>query len=895
MKSILIVDDDPLVLAALNRVLRARNFNLYSVSSGDEALQIMREHSIHLVLSDYLMPNMVGTALLAKIAIKWPETQRLIISGHSDYDTVLKAIQTGVVHKFLAKPWSNNELLEHIESALQLVVSPKPLPTENAVLSKHQALNQGIHLQAILNTVRDGIVTYNKSGVILSVNQALLNCFSYLESDLIGMSLIQLIPALELDESIQASAKLVGRKKTGEVFPLEFTCSDMNTQGFDHQLGVIRDLTQWAVRETENKQLLAALDSCQDSYALFSASGHLIRCNQKFKEMYQHCRPGPEIGISYRTFLDDCVRSGLFPEAKANPQLFIDGLISSNTENIEQQYQLEGNKWIQIHQTRAENDCVISFHIDVSQSKRSQLLLQNALSEAQQANSARGRFLAMMSHEIRTPLNAVLGLLQVLRNTPLTERQLEYIATAESSGRSLLNIITDILDYSKIEANKLSINAQPCSLKKLADSILDMLDIVHNCSAVTLILDFDESIEQQVLVDKHRLRQILVNLLANSLKFTHSGEVTLKIAKKAPHVYVFSVIDTGIGIAPELQSHIFDEFTQARKIGSSGTGLGLAISQRLVKLLGAELQFTSTENIGSCFWFSLDLADAEQQPELERHWHFATGQPVLLVDDIDTNRLVAGEILKSSALEVSYASDGLEALKACKNNQFALILMDISMPKMDGLTATCEIRKLKNYQKVPIVALTAYAMEDERQKFLAIGMDDVIEKPLEKVLMLNTLAKYLRCFQEVEIKSSHRSDSEHSTTLFNKHAINKLAQDTNELILADLVKVFIKDLTQRLSDLQQISHQQQLYDTDLEIVERHFHSITSSSAIYGLQPLSAKASLLEMKIKREKVSLSQDMRDNISDFCQLAQQSMSALKLCIEQRYCPEVETDQAL
>jgi len=889
VKSILIVDDDPLVLSALLRVVRSCEFDIYSASSGEQALRIMREQTIHLVLSDYLMPNMLGTQLLAKIAVKWPETQRLIISGHSDYKTVLKAIQSGVVHKFLAKPWSNNELLEQIDIALKQVLEQPPVSAKKMLVSEHHVLNQGIHLQAILNTVRDGIVTYNKSGVILSVNQALLSCFNYIESDLIGVNLVQVIPDIEISEKIQASAKLVGRKKTGEVFPLEFTCSDMSTQGFDHQLGVIRDITDWAVRETENKQLLAALDSCQDSYALFSASGHLIRCNQKFQEMYADCEKGPVVGVSYREFLEDCIASGLFPEARESAELFIDVLLQADVQPSEQQYKLGRNKWIQIHQTRADNDCVISFHIDVSQSKRSQLLLQNALTEAQHANSARGRFLAMMSHEIRTPLNAVLGLLQVLRDTPLSEQQLEYIVTAESSGRSLLNIITDILDYSKIEANKLSIHEQSCSLIELCHSIADMIRTVNDNDQVALVLDFDKKIDTQVLVDSHRLRQILVNLLANSMKFTRRGQVMFKVTKSVDDCYHFSVRDTGIGIPLNQQQSIFDEFTQAGNNGQTGTGLGLAICRRLVVLLGGELSFESEENIGSCFWFDLTLAHCEPPKTEKKHFKFDAGQQVLLVDDSETNRIVAGEVLKNHGLSVSYAADGPAAIAACKEQQYALLLMDISMPKMDGVSATKVIRKIAHYKTLPVIALTAYAMEDEKIRFLNNGMNDVIEKPFEKTVMLNTLAKYLKTHPEklpakTNTPANNIKTADSIACMIKSEALDKLALDTSEELLVTLVTVFTNDLNERIKDLQKMMLQGGISAEDLACIERHFHTIASSSAIYGLQRLSASALVLEHQLKAQTQTAGENMKPDISVFCQLAGQSLQLLAQLIEER-----------
>ena len=378
------------------------------------------------------------------------------------------------------------------------------------------------------------------------------------------------------------------------------------------------------------------------------------------------------------------------------------------------------------------------------------------------------------------------------------------------------------------------------------------------------------------------------------MKFTISGEVVFKVERCLDQGYRFSVSDTGIGISQALQATIFDEFTQANILGGSGTGLGLAICKRLVSLLGGKLEFSSVENVGSCFWFTLELMETEPVVERETHWVFEPGQQVLLVDDSETNRLVAGEMLKMSGLEVSYAMDGLEAITACRAHQYSLILMDISMPNMDGITATQQIRQLENFQQVPILALTAYAMEDEKERFMAIGMDAVIEKPLEKVLLLNTLAQYLAAqgeAQEQVLATQKRTVeqriSEVGNVLLDTQALDKLASDTSDKVLVDLVAIFIKDMNQRVTQLQQVTSRE-LTPKDLEDIERHYHSVSSSSSIYGLQRLSKKASQLEQKIKRQQLTTESSANEDITAFCQLLEQSIKQLSDYVEQRYCSE-------
>ena len=899
MKKVLIVDDEPLVLKSLQRVLKSPNVQIFCADSASQALQVLADQKIDVILCDYAMPKVLGTELLADVARRWPDTQRLILSGHADFTTVLKSIQSGVVHKFLAKPWSNVQLQQQVHSALsnnQADSEVAAVDDNSATAGKALDMEQ-IRLQAILNTVPDGILSYDQQGKIKSVNQALLHCFGYSETELLGAQIQQLIPQYHLASSDNRTAKLAGLKKTGEVFPLQLRSSDMSSQGFSQQLAVITDLSNWAVTETQNKQLLAALDSCQDGFALFNASGYLIRCNQKFLDLYSRCRNGPKVGTSYRSFLQDALDSGLFPKAVDDREHWLNTFVSPSAEGAEIQYQLDQQRWIQVRQTCADNDCMISFHLDISATKAIQLELQQALQQAKQATSARGKFLAMMSHEIRTPLNSVLGLLQLLHESELSDQQLKYIETASVSGNSLLKIITDILDYSKIEANKIELHPDACSLPQLAESVVQMLSVLHCDKPLSLQLQVDENIAETVLVDELRLRQVLVNLVSNALKFTPSGEVLLKLQKQGQLNYHFSVRDTGIGIPKIQQNQIFQEFNCGHdNKGNSGTGLGLAISQRIIQLMGGCIEFNSIEHSGSCFYFSLQLPSIarSEKPDI-CYWQFDPAPEILLVDDSQTNLLVASQMLESAGIHVSIASNGQQAISACERKMFSMVLMDISMPVMDGVTACHKIKQLSNYLKTPILALTAYAMREDKQRFLAAGMQDVIEKPIDKQLMLATIAKYFPGARSVVgVPAESRSggtaapediESPSSPAVPNVdwQAVEKLATDTSEQQLPALVDIFLQDIENRLVNIQNLT-EQQISGQSKEDLQREFHTIGSSSALYGLVQLSAMARQMEALLQQQQLTEPAKLTGLINQFVEVAQQSLARLVQYLQSR-----------
>lgn len=438
---------------------------------------------------------------------------------------------------------------------------------------------------------------------------------------------------------------------------------------------------------------------------------------------------------------------------------------------------------------------------------------------AEESKKTKEQFLANMSHEIRTPMNAIIGMTEILEENNHDEEQKECIEAIRVSADHLLSIINDILDFSKIESGKITFEKHPFKLEKLIEGIIQTLHFTVGKKSISLNYSISKNVPPIIIGDVVRLRQILLNLCSNSIKFTESGSVKIDVQLKEQvnddYIILFTITDTGIGISSDNLPTIFESFVQAsrdttRKYG--GTGLGLTITKQLVELQGGSISVKSKQNKGSQFLFTLPLKKGEedQVASSENEKTFVCtgleGIKILAAEDNPMNQILIKKILNKWNLEYDIASNGKIAIEKLSQTDYDIILMDMHMPEMDGYEATEFIRKKMNTPKslIPIIAVTANALVGEEEKCLAAGMNDYISKPLNKKKlyqkMLKLIAKNNVSKAEetiVEIKSETKSKNKKYTDLT---YLKELAEGSNEFML-EMINSFITDTPQTLNNM----------------------------------------------------------------------------------------------
>lgn len=499
-----------------------------------------------------------------------------------------------------------------------------------------------------------------------------------------------------------------------------------------------------SLRESENKFRLL-IESAHDG-VLLSKNGQVIEANPAFCNLFGYA-PQELIGVSVLIFVSPIDQQRVADSIKnkvEKPYKLIcvrkDGT-PFHVEVIGKHIQINGEE---VRMTTMR---------DISDIMRTEQALKDAMEKSLQMAKVKSEFLANMSHEIRTPLNGILGMVSLLRETELTEEQKKFTQVLKTSADNLLILVNDILDFSKIEAKKLTVEKVNFNLKQTIEEVHQLLLPLANSKNLKFHYIISANVAADYLGDPYRLKQILINLCNNALKFTLHGEIKLDISLRDNNELEFKVSDTGIGIPPQRVEDMFNPFVQddtstTRKFG--GTGLGLSITKHLVELMDGSINVSSVFNKGSTFTVILPLPAAAAQKEKaqpvksDSFFEELSKFPMnlLLVDDNEENRFLITTYLKKLPITVDIAENGKIALEKMRLNNFDIVLMDIQMPVMDGLEATLHRRKFEADHGLPrttIIALSAHAMEEERQKSAKAGCDLHLTKPISKKVLFETL------------------------------------------------------------------------------------------------------------------------------------------------------------
>ena len=719
-------------------------------------------------------------------------------------------------------------------------------------------------LVAAVEQAADAIVITGVDGTIQYVNPAFTTLTGYSREEAVGQNPRFLKSGQtpqevyrELWSTIVSGrvwhGEVINRRKNGTVYREEMQITPV--EGAAGQIvsfiAVKRDVTRLGAERDAQAFLATIVQGSEDAIVAYSPSGTILTWNRGAETVFGY-GAAEAIGKPMSMLLPsdrqhvlasapEHVRAGTFISNHEGVGLHRDGrripLLGSGSP---------------VRNAAGELIAISMILRDVSERKRYERELIRAREAADAANVAKSRFLANMSHEIRTPMNGVIGMMQLLLETALSAEQRRYAGVAQASGQVLLSLIDNVLDLSKIEARKVTLEKFSFNLRHTLESVVQLLGIQAKAKALNLALRVSPEIPELLRGDPHRLRQILTNLVTNAVKFTERGEVAVEAAlqKQADGqvTVAFRIVDTGIGMRPDEIARLFQPFAQAdtsttRKYG--GTGLGLIISKQLVEMMGGKIGVHSLPGLGSTFWFTAVFETAE--PEVaqpvtggvdRRNGGPVPGLRILVVEDNPVNREVLLAQLSRLGYQAAAVENGAEAVEALAAAGYDLVLMDCQMPVMDGFEATLHIREVHR-SDIPIVAVTADAMPADRDRCLQAGMNDYLAKPVELQRLADMLAKWLPAPSAGGSAEARDDPNPQGPMIFNQDALMGRLLGDQDLAGAILLS-FVGDCPARLDELRQ-----RIAEADASGARLLAHSLKGAAATVAAEELCAFAGAIE--------------------------------------------------
>ena len=710
----------------------------------------------------------------------------------------------------------------------------------------------------------DGVVQLNGEGSFVEWNSKFESLLGYSTNELNAMHISDVLHHKDIDSFKNYSQRLLS-----DGFYNNYIGK------FIAKSGKIIDIEINSTATYENGKLSGSIDNVRDITERMSLEKAIIRSEEKYRGIIENLEFGLlEVntdGLIAKVYPSFCKLTGYEPQELIGSDPYdllhpdYHGEMDSRTKQREEGkssvYEVKIKqksgifKWVIIsgapfYDEHGNYSGSVGVHLDISTQKQMENDLKEANQIAQASSKAKELFLANMSHEIRTPLNAVIGLSNLLQNTTLNTEQAEYATNIYNSAQSLILLVNDILDISKIESGKLEVTNAPFNLQHTVGTILSSSSYLAEQKQLELILKIDDKLNDNYVGDELKICQILINLLNNAVKFTSTGTVTLCINEVTEigdmHEIEFAVEDTGKGIAQNALKTVFEDFSQEDSNVSKeygGTGLGLSISKKLVNAMGGELEVTSEIEKGTRFYFTLVLKCSEVEaemrwPEKANHINWSEVN-ILVVEDNLINQFVIESTVKSWGGTVDIANNGEEALEVLIENKYNIVLMDVQMPIMDGITATKFIRQ-EMKSNIPIIAFTANALKKEMERCLAVGMNDYITKPFqEEELKYKILNLILAENDEKAFLPKQEESIEHKTEpLFTTERLIVLSRGDNDFVTR-MVQIFHEEGSAQL--------EQFTTSKDPEEIARLAHKIKPSIGYISNQELKDLVHKIEQK------------------------------------------------